>query len=196
MLEPAVFGVYGNSDTGKTTLLVELVKQLTAKKYKVATIKQTNKAITLDTEKKDTWRHHEAGATLTVFSSTVETDFLVHKPMTAAAMVQRITDFDFYDVVLIEGVDDPQVKKIQVGAGEQRTNTICRYDNNLETVLLTIEDEVKNHPQDRKLRITVNGRHIPLTEFPEEFITNTLEGMLQSLKGVERIETVSIHLKK
>ncbi|HVQ00205.1 MAG TPA: molybdopterin-guanine dinucleotide biosynthesis protein B [Candidatus Thermoplasmatota archaeon] len=196
MLEPVVFGVYGSSDAGKTTLLVRLVEQLTTKGYKVATIKRTNKAISLDTEEKDTWRHHDAGATLSVFSSTIETDFLVHKPMSSSAMVQRITDFDYYDVVLIEGADDPQVKKIQVGAGEERDNTICRYDDNIEKVLQTIEDEVHKHSRVQRLQITVNGKGIPLTEFPEEFITNTLEGMLRSLKGVDRIETVAIQLKK
>jgi molybdopterin-guanine dinucleotide biosynthesis protein MobB len=196
MLEPTVLGVYGSSDTGKTTLIVELVKRLTKEGYKVATIKQTNKAISLDTKDKDTWRHHAAGAQLTAFSSTSETDFLVHKPMNTFEMVQRITDFDYYDIVLIEGSDDPHIKKIQVGTGVERDNTICRYETNIEKVLRTIEDEVKKNPRVQKLRITINGKEIPLTEFPEEFITNTLEGMLRSLKGVDRIDSVNIQLKK
>jgi molybdopterin-guanine dinucleotide biosynthesis protein MobB len=196
MLEPTVLGVYGSSDTGKTTLIVELVEHLTAEGYKVATIKRTDKAISLDTEDKDTWRHHKAGSQLTVFSSTSETDFLMHKPMDTFEMVQRITDFDSYDIVFIEGADDPQVKKIQVGAGVERDNTICRYEQNFKIVLQTIEDEVKKKTRAQKLRITVNGKNIPLTEFPEEFITSTLEGMLRSLKGVNQIETVIIRLKK
>jgi molybdopterin-guanine dinucleotide biosynthesis protein B len=196
MLEPTVLGVYGSSDTGKTTLIVELVKRLTTEGYKIATIKQTNKAISLDTEDKDTWRHHDAGASLTVFSSASETDFLVHKQMNTFEMIQRITDFDYFDIVLIEGADDPHIKKIQVGAGVERDNTICRYENNIEKVLQTIEDQVKEKVRTQKLRITVNGKRIPLTEFPEEFITSTIEGMLRSLKGVNQINTVSIQLKK
>ena len=196
MLEPTVLGVYGSSDTGKTTLIVELVERLTAEGYKVATIKRTKKAISLDTEDKDTWRHHKAGAQLTVFSSASETDFLMHKPLDTFEMVQRITDFDSYDIVLIEGADDPQIKKIQVGVGVERDNTLCRYEHNFEKVIQTIEDEFKKKTRVQKLRIAVNGKNRPLTEFPEEFITSTLEGMLRSLKGVSHIETVTIQLKK
>jgi len=196
MLEPTVLGVYGSSDTGKTTLIVDLVKQLTSEGYKVATIKRTNKAISLDTEEKDTWRHHKAGATLTVFSSSSETDFLMNKPMNTFEMIQRITDFDYYDIVLIEGADEPHIKKIQVGTGMERDNTICRYENNVDDVIRIIKEEVQKKTRLQKLRITVNGKNIPLTEFPEEFITNTLEGMLRSLKGVDCIDTVTIQLKK
>jgi molybdopterin-guanine dinucleotide biosynthesis protein B len=196
MLEPTVLGVYGSSDTGKTTLIVELVERLTAEGYKVATVKRTDKAISLDTENKDTWRHHKAGAQLAVFSSASETDFLMHKPMNTFETLQRITDFDSYDIVLIEGADDPHVKKIQVGVGVERDNTICRYEQNIEKVVQTIEAEVKKKTRAQKLRISVNGKNIPLTEFPEDIITSTLEGMLRSLKGVGKIETATIQLKK
>lgn len=196
MLEPTVLGVYGSSDTGKTTLIVKLVEQLTSEGYKVATIKRTNKAISLDTEEKDTWRHHTAGATLTVFSSIIETDFLMHKSMDTFETVQRITDFDAFDIVLIEGTDDPHIKKILVGAGIERDNTICRYENNIDEIIKMIKGEVQGKTRAQKLWITVNGRNIPLTEFPEEFITNTLEGMLRSLKGVDRIDSVTLQLKK
>jgi molybdopterin-guanine dinucleotide biosynthesis protein MobB len=196
MLEPTVLGVYGSSDTGKTTLIVELVERLTAEGYKVATVKRTDKAISLDTENKDTWRHHKAGAQLAVFSSASETDFLMHKPMNIFETLQRITDFDSYDIVLIEGADDPHVKKIQVGVGVERDNTICRYEQNIEKVVQTIEAEVKKKTRAQKLRIFVNGKNIPLTEFPEDIITSTLEGMLRSLKGVGKIETATIQLKK
>ena len=40
--------------------------------------------------------------------------------------------------------------------------------------------------------IKVNGKQIPLTEFPTEFIQNTICGMLESLKGVEEIKKVEI----
>lgn len=44
--------------------------------------------------------------------------------------------------------------------------------------------------------IKVNGKKIPLTEFPTKFIKNTIKGMLKSLKGVDEIEEVEIHFKK
>jgi hypothetical protein len=47
-----------------------------------------------------------------------------------------------------------------------------------------------------ELIIKVNGNQIPLTEFPTEFIKNTITGMLQSLKGVDEIKEVEIFFKK
>ena len=43
--------------------------------------------------------------------------------------------------------------------------------------------------------IKVNGKQIPLTEFPSDIIKKTITGMLQSLKGVDEIKEVEIHFK-
>jgi hypothetical protein len=40
--------------------------------------------------------------------------------------------------------------------------------------------------------IKVNGKQIPLAEFPTDFIKNTICGMMKSLKGVEDISDVEI----
>ena len=40
--------------------------------------------------------------------------------------------------------------------------------------------------------VKVNGKQIPLTEFPSEFIKQTITGMLSSLKDIGDIETVEI----
>jgi hypothetical protein len=40
--------------------------------------------------------------------------------------------------------------------------------------------------------VKVNGKKVPLTEFPTEFIENTICGMLKSLKGVDEIKNVEI----
>jgi len=42
------------------------------------------------------------------------------------------------------------------------------------------------------LIIKINGKQIPLTDFPEEIIKNTICGMLCSLKGVKDIKKVEI----
>ncbi len=47
-----------------------------------------------------------------------------------------------------------------------------------------------------ELKIIVNEKNIPLTDFPEEFIKNTLFGMLKPLKGVDEIENFEIKFKK
>jgi len=47
-----------------------------------------------------------------------------------------------------------------------------------------------------EININVNGKNIPLTEFPEKIIKNTLLGMLESLKGINDIETFEIRFQK
>jgi hypothetical protein len=42
------------------------------------------------------------------------------------------------------------------------------------------------------ITIKINGEKIPLSEFPAEFIKNTIAGMLSSLKGIDEINTVEI----
>ncbi len=43
-----------------------------------------------------------------------------------------------------------------------------------------------------KMIIKVNGKQIPLTEFPTDFIKNTICGMLKSLKAIDDINEVMI----
>ena len=43
--------------------------------------------------------------------------------------------------------------------------------------------------------IKVNGKSVPLAEFPEEFISNTIIGMISSLKGVDEIKNVNINIQ-
>jgi molybdopterin-guanine dinucleotide biosynthesis protein MobB len=191
-----VFGVYGNSDTGKTTLIAYLVTHLTEEGYRVATVKQTKKEISMDTKNKDTWRHHVAGAKLVVFSSSRETDFLFHDKMNTNEIVRKISEFGGFDCILIEGADDPAIPKIQIGSGEKRTHTIATYKDNPKELLNLIKKELQRKSSLPSLSIMVNGKVIPLTKFPEQIITNTIVGMLCSLKGVQNIKEVSIQLKQ
>ena len=43
-----------------------------------------------------------------------------------------------------------------------------------------------------KISVKVNGQEIHLAEFPTEIITNTICGMVKSLKGVDEIKNVEI----
>jgi molybdopterin-guanine dinucleotide biosynthesis protein MobB len=193
---PTVLGVYGESDSGKTNLIVTLLSHLTKEGYRVATIKQTNKSVSMDTQQKDTWRHREAGAGLVVFASHRETDFLIRKKYGTSEIIRRITQFGIFDLVLIEGADDPEIPKIQLGSGEKRRNTIATYKGDLEEILTIIKLELKKITRLPALHVTVNGKVVPLTEFPETIITQTIMAMLSSLKGVSDIRQATIELER
>jgi molybdopterin-guanine dinucleotide biosynthesis protein B len=196
MSTPAIFGIYGNSDTGKTTLIEHLVSQLTKEGYMVAAVKQTKKAISLDTMNKDTWRYHYVGAELVVFSSQCETDFLLYKTLSFSEIIKRISSFGCYNVILVEGANDSNIPKIQLGAGKKRNNTVVSYKGNVKEILTLIKRELKKEPLLQGLSISINGKNIPLTKFPEQIIMSTIVGMLGSLKGVQDINEVTIELKR
>lgn len=195
MSTPIVIGIYGESDSGKTTLTVQLVTELVQEGYRIATVKQTNKVISMDTKNKDTWRHHNAGASLVVFSSTNETDFLLHEQMNAGEIIQRITELKDVDVVLVEGADDPAIPKIRIGTGSKRSNTIVTYKGNVQEILTLIKKEIQKTIAPY-LRITIDGKRIALSEFPEQIIRNTILALLRSLKGVQDIKDVRIELNQ
>jgi len=46
-----------------------------------------------------------------------------------------------------------------------------------------------------KITIEVNGEQVELTEFPSVIITNTIKGMLKSLRGVDEIKSVVIKIE-
>lgn len=54
--------IVGRRNAGKTTLVCELVRELTGRGLRVATIKHTHHNHELDTPGKDSWQHREAGA--------------------------------------------------------------------------------------------------------------------------------------
>ncbi len=54
--------IVGRKNSGKTTLVCDLIRELTARGFKIATVKHTHHHHELDTPGKDSYKHHEAGA--------------------------------------------------------------------------------------------------------------------------------------
>lgn len=64
-----VMGIVGWKNSGKTTLVVELVRLLTARGLRVGTIKHAHHDFDIDHPGKDSYRHREAGATDVIVAS-------------------------------------------------------------------------------------------------------------------------------
>ena len=141
MKNPALFGFYGKSNSGKTTLIQRLIQQLTKNNYKVATIKKTSKKIGIDNKNKDTWKFSTSGSNLVVLSSPIETDFIIKDKLLTIEILQKIIEFGEYDVIFIEGANDPSIPKIRVGDVKERSNTIVQYHDNFEEIFDSEESE-------------------------------------------------------
>ncbi len=193
MYSPPVIGLYGPSNSGKTIILTELIKQLDQKGYKVGTIKQTDKSQSMDTPEKDTWKYKEAGANIVVFSSAIETTCLLPAPLKIPLTIEKMNQLLDLDIIFIEGANDPSIPKIRIGTTELRENTLFIYDGDMNNLLNYVQNEIrKKQKKVSNMILKVNGKQIPLTEFPEEMIKKTITGMVSTLKGVEKVQSVEL----
>ena len=142
VMKPFVLGFYGGSDTGKTTLIVDIISRLTKEGYKVASVKISNKKVSIDSEGKDTWKHSSAGSNLVVFSTDIETDFLLNQKMSNTELIDCINHFGKYDIILIEGANDKSIPKIRIGKIKERKNTFLNYEGDFEKLVEYIKKEI------------------------------------------------------
>ena len=198
MNDPLVLGIYGKSDSGKTVLITKVISWLKSNGYTVATIKITDKKISMDTKGKDTDRYKTAGSDLIVFSTGIETTIITPMAMKIDDIISYISDGPI-DIILIEGANDSKTPKIRIDDQSRiRENTLWTYQDDIDKIKIYIEKQLRKK-RDRmagSIVLKVNGKNIPLTEFPKEFIENTIEAMISSLKGVNEIETIEISIKK
>ncbi len=108
---PPVFAVCGVKNSGKTTLIAGIIRELTAKGYRVATIKHDGHSFTPDVPGTDTDIHRRAGA----FGTAV---FDGHKWMAVkeeAVEVEELSSlFPEADLILAEGFKGSAYPKIEV----------------------------------------------------------------------------------
>jgi len=132
--------VVGKSETGKTSLVVELIEVLRSKGYKVATIKHTKGDFSIDSEGTDTSKHAEAGAELVVFSTPSETSFVVKGALELDDIFSTIRDIGGYDLVIIEGMKEEDIPKISV---DEDIDGDLYHHGDVERVINWIEEEIK-----------------------------------------------------
>jgi molybdopterin-guanine dinucleotide biosynthesis protein B len=195
-MRPFILGFYGRSLSGKTTLIETLLHHFVQKGYVVASIKKTDKQISIDKKGKDTWRFAKAGATLNIFSSASETDFIIKGVLETKKIIQCISCISHCDLIFIEGTRESWIPKISFGGREKRENTIATFNGESEKVIELIQRELTKAQKENRAIVKVNGNEVPLSEFPSAFLVNSICGMLKSLKGVEDINEFNIHWKK
>ncbi len=141
-MKPAIFGIYGKSNSGKTTLIVNIIKELSKNGIKVATIKKTDKKINIDSEQKDTFRYNKAGSNIVVFSSQIETNFLHLKALDIKDILIYLNKIGVYDLIIIEGANDKKIPKIRLGDIKKRENTILTYNGDFNNLIEIIKNEI------------------------------------------------------
>ena len=126
-----IVSIVGKSNSGKTTLIEKLIADLTGRGLRVATIKHNRHGFEIDHEGKDSWRHKQAGAVVTVVAS----------PHRIAMIEDTRKDYEIAeirdryireaDVILVEGYKVNPHPKIEVVRTELRQERLCGPDDNL-----------------------------------------------------------------
>ncbi len=124
----------GTSNSGKTTLLERVVRELKSKGYRVAVIKHSPHGFDIDQPGKDTWRLAQAGSDLVAISSPNEVAF-IERVDTELTLIELETLFrGKVDVVLTEGYKNSNAAKILVLGTEQNQEQLCHGGETLATV--------------------------------------------------------------
>lgn len=103
-----IIAVVGSRKSGKTTAIEALVKGLTRKGYKIATVKHIpEQDFTIDTKGKDTWRHTKAGALVTLSVAPNELAFIKKVDTTKYGLTEIVKHCeDEANIVILEGFRD------------------------------------------------------------------------------------------
>jgi molybdopterin-guanine dinucleotide biosynthesis protein B len=110
-----VIGVAGFKNAGKTTLVEKLVRELTARGYRIATVKHAHHSFDIDHEGRDSFRHRQAGASeVAVISAhrwAIIHELRGEEEPSFAAILAKLEPSD---LVIVEGYKHGEHQKIEV----------------------------------------------------------------------------------
>ncbi len=215
-----VISVVGSSDCGKTTLIENLISELSKRGYKVGTIKHDVHGFDVDKEGKDTYRHKQAGAHSVLISSPWQ-----YALISDVDSERRLDEVVSYmpielDIILTEGFKSANKPKIEIFRKNHSTELLCK--NNPTLVAVATDDKTNKNLQDIKnlldinnykeiadfiekhyikknnsnITLTVNGEKIKLNQFARDIVISTLKGLISQLKGCENPKTIDIKIKE
>lgn len=123
-----IVSIVGKKNTGKTSLTVKVIEELTKRGYNVASIKHSHHSIEMDKENTDTWKHKQAGANLVVGVGST-TFFNARQEMDLNRILYLIKHFDYFDFVVIEGYKSYNYPKIITSPDVRDEYTIKEVDS-------------------------------------------------------------------
>ena len=144
-----IVSIVGKSKSGKTTLLEKLVAELRRRDYRVATVKHHVHAdFEIDYPGKDSWRHFQAGAEVTIISSPVKLA-MVRRQNHDAPLSELAALVADADILLTEGYRWDTAPKIEIVRAARSQTPICEPEELIALVTdLTFEYPVPHFALD------------------------------------------------
>jgi molybdopterin-guanine dinucleotide biosynthesis protein MobB len=139
-----VVAFVAKSNTGKTTLLEQVIRELKNRGYKVGAIKHDAHKFDIDHPGKDSHRLTEAGAD-TMLITSPEKLALIKKHAGAPPLEELVaTYFSDLDIVLAEGFKMSSLPKIEVHRKERSPTLLCRGEHHDPMLVAVASDEALN----------------------------------------------------
>lgn len=123
-----IVSIVGKKNTGKTSLTVKIIEELTKRGYNVASIKHSHHSIEMDKENTDTWKHKQAGANLVVGVGST-TFYNSRQEQDLNRILYQLKHFDEFDFVVIEGYKSYNYPKIITSPDVRDEYTIKEVDS-------------------------------------------------------------------
>jgi len=124
MKKTPVISIVGKSDSGKTTLLEKVIKELKSRGIKHAIIKHDAHQFEIDHPGKDTWRHAQAGADIVAISSPSKVA-IIEKRETELTLDEVIARISNVDLIITEGYKRENKPKIEVFRSAAHQTLLC-----------------------------------------------------------------------
>ncbi len=127
-----VFGVAGFKNSGKTTLVTRLVRELTDRGYAISTIKHAHHGFDLDKPGRDSFLHRGAGAQEVAIISSSRWA-LMHELRGAEAPVfdEVLSKISKCDLVIVEGYKKEPHPKIELRSINSTREPLAPDDNTI-----------------------------------------------------------------
>ncbi|PHR27109.1 MAG: molybdopterin-guanine dinucleotide biosynthesis protein B [Desulfotalea sp.] len=212
----SIVSFIGWHDSGKTTLVCQVVIELKKLGYRVAVIKSSNDSgIAFDTEGTDTYKHKAAGADSVMLVTPDQMILQTGKSdLSLRTLAHRY--FPDVDIVIGEGFkrargiskievfrdDDQKLRDevhgvIAVATNIDRVagNYVFRLDEAREIALFIEKRFLTKKNGGEITALLVNGNKIPIKEFIQEALAGTIEGFVKTLKISDNIEEIEVRIR-
>lgn len=212
----SVITFIGWHDSGKTTLVTQVVSELTQLGYRVAVIKSTSdEGIQFDTPGTDTYKHKAAGAESVML---VAPDQMVLQTRNSGLSLRTLAHRYFPDVDLVIGEGFKTAKripKIEVFRNFDQSlrhevqgvvavatdfagvtgEYVFRLDAARDIALFIEKRYLRNKGRKEITTLLVNGEKIPLKDFIQEALAGTIQGFIKTLKLNKDFEEIELRIK-
>ena len=140
-----IFGIAGFKNSGKTTLVVDLIRELTGRDLTLATVKHAHHEFDIDHPGKDSHRHREAGACEVIIASSRRWAHIKELPdQTEPSLDELLKRIGHVDLVLVEGYKHGTHPRLEVRRADQDAPLLA--DSRSEFRAIVSDGPINNAP--------------------------------------------------